>query len=210
MAYDLEEQEQIATLKSWWKDNGGIVLLVLTAIAIAVAGWRGWDWYQKTQSLAAGTYYDQLTKGMAANDPKAVRDASGALLENHARSLYASMGALASAKFLFDRNDLKAAKLQLQWVADKSPSAEFRDVARLRLAGVLMDEKAYDEALKVLDAKHAEPFAAQYALLKGDILVSKNQAAEAKAAYKLALEKGAKQSGTFRDGVQMRLDALGG
>jgi len=210
MAYDLEEQEQLATFKAWWNDNGSIVLMLITAIALAVAGWRGWGWYQQNQSLIAGTHYDQLAKGMAANDAKAVRDASGALLENHPGSLYASMGALASAKFLYDRNDLKAAKLQLQWVVEKSKAPEFRDIARLRLAGLLMDEKAYDEALKLLEAAHAEPFAAQYALLKGDILVAKDQAAEAKAAYKLALEKGAKHSGGFRDGVQMRLDALGG
>lgn len=210
MAYDLEEQEQLATLKSWWKDNGGVVLMLVTAIAIAVAGWRGWDWYQHHQSLTAGAHYDQLAKGVAANDAKAVRDAAGTLLENHPRSLYASMGALASAKFLYEKNDLKAAKLQLQWVVDKSPAAEFRDIARLRLAGVLMDEKAYDEALKLLEAKHAEPFAAQYALLKGDILVAKDQADAARAAYKLALDKAGKQGGAFREGVQMRLDALGG
>ncbi len=210
MAYDLEEQEKIATLKAWWKDNGNMVLMVIAAIAIAVAGWRGWAWHQHNQSLAAGGIYAQLSKGIAANDAKAVRDASGALIENHPRSLYASMGALASAKFLFDREDLKAAKLQLEWVAQKSPSAELRDIARLRLAGVLLDEKAHDEALKVLEAKHAASFEAQYALLRGDILVAKNQAEEAKAAYKLALEKSEKHGGDFRAGIQMRLDALGG
>ena len=147
----------------------------------------GWDWYQRNQSLQAGAVYEQLAKGVAAGDAKAVRDAAGTLLESYPGSLYASMGALASARFLFDRNDLKAAKLQLQWVVDRSKSEEFRDIARLRLAGVLMDEKAYDEALKLLEAKHADAFAAQYALLKGDLLVAKNQAAEAKVAYKLAL-----------------------
>ena len=210
MAYDLEEQEQLATLKAWWKDNGSIVLMSVTVIALALAGWRGWDWYTRTQAIQAGAVYEQLAKGVAASDAKVVRDSAGTLLENHSRSLYASMGALASAKFLFDRGDLKAAKLQLQWVLDKSPSDEFRDVARLRLAGLLMDEKAYDEALKLLEAKHAEAFAAQYAVLKGDLHAAKNQAAEAKAAYKLALEKAGTKSGTFREGVQMRLDALGG
>ena len=210
MAYDLEEQEQMATLKSWWNDHGSKVMMSIIVVALAVAGWRGWDWYQRNQAVEAGAVYEQLAKGVAAGDAKAVRDSAGTLLENYPGSLYASMGALASARFLFDRNDLKAAKLQLQWVVDRSKSDEFRDIARLRLAGVLMDEKAYDEALKLVEAKHAEAFAAQYAVLKGDLLVAKNQAAEAKAAYKFALEKAGKKSSGFRDSVQMRLDALGG
>jgi predicted negative regulator of RcsB-dependent stress response len=95
-------------------------------------------------------------------------------------------------------------------VVERSRSDDFRDLARLRLASVLLDEKAYDEALKLLDAPHAAAYDAQYAALKGDILVLKNQAAEAKAAYKLALEKAGKRDGAFQESVRMRLDALGG
>jgi predicted negative regulator of RcsB-dependent stress response len=74
---------------------------------------------------------------------------------------------------------------------------------------VLLDEKAHDEALKLLEAKPAAAYEAQYAALRGDILVAKNQAAEAKAAYKLALEK-AGNDGPFQESVRMRLEALGG
>ena len=130
------------------------------------------------------------------------------LIESYPRTLYASMGALLAARFYFDRNDLKSAKAQLQWVLDRAPSDELRDLARLRLAAVLLDEKAYDEALKLLEAKHA--FEAQYAALKGDLWVAKNQAAEARTAYKLALEKAGKQDAAFRESVRMRLEALGG
>ena len=151
------------------------------------------------------------TPCVAAGDAKAVRDATGSLFEGYGGSMYASMAALTAAKFNFERNDPKAAKLQLQWAVDKARTDEIRDLARLRLAGLLMDEKAYDEALKLLEAKHADAFAAQYALLKGDLLVAKNQSAEAKVAYKLALEKAdKKQGGAFKESVQVRLDALGG
>ncbi len=83
-------------------------------------------------------------------------------------------------------------------------------LARLRLAGVLLDEKAYDEALALLAQKHAAPMEAQYAALKGDVLVAKNSRDDARAAYRLALEKTDSRSGAFRASVQLRLDALGG
>jgi predicted negative regulator of RcsB-dependent stress response len=210
MALDLEEQEQLATLKGWWKDNGNLVLGLITAIAVGFSGWQGWQWYQRTQAFEASTLYETLSKATQGGDAKGVRDAAGALVENYPRTLYASMGALASARFHFDRNDVKAAKAQLQWVIERSKFDDLRDIARLRLAALLLDEKSYDEALKQLEAPHGEPFVAQFAALKGDALVAKAQTAEAKTAYRLALEKADKSNETFRTGVQLRLDALGG
>ena len=210
MAYDLEEQEQLATLKAWWKDNGAKVVALLLAVAIGAAGWQAWRSWNANQSQQAVALYDSLVRAVQAGDAKALRDAGGTLLESFPRTLYASMGALASARFHFERADLKNAKTQLQWVVERSPSDELRDLARLRLAGVLLDDKAYDEALKLLEAQHAAPLAAQYAALKGDLLVAKQQPAEAKAAYKLALEKTDERNVPFRASVQLRLDALGG
>ena len=210
MALDLEEQEQVAELKAWWEQHGALVMAVLLAVAVGFAGWQGWSWYQREQSAQAAVLYDTVSKAVQVGDAKAMRDASGALVEKFPRTLYASMGALSAARFYHDRNDAKSAKAQLQWVLERSPSDDFRDLARLRLAAVLMDEKAYDEALKRLDEKHAPAYDAQYAALKGDVLMAKNQPADAKAAYKLALEKSDKQEPQFRESVRMRLDALGG
>lgn len=210
MALDLEEQEQVEELKAWWKQHGGLIGAVVLAAAVAFAGWQGWRWYQVSQSTQASVLYDTVTKAAQANDAKALRDATGTLVESYPRTLYASMGALVAARYYFDRNDLKTAKAQLKWVRDHSPSDDFKDLARLRLAAVLLDEKAYDEALKLLEAKPAEAYEAQYAAMRGDILLAKNQAAEARAAYKLALEKSDKKDGGFQESVRMRLEALGG
>ena len=210
MALDLEEQEQVASLKAWWNDNGNLVLSLIAAVAIGAAGWQGWHWYQRSQAAEANSIYEQLAKGTQSGDAKVVRDAAGALAENYSRTLYASLAALVSARFHYDRKDVKSAKAALQWVIERSPFDDLRDIARLRLAALLLDEKAYDEALKILDAKHGDAFVAQFAAMKGDVLAAKAQTAEAKAAYRLALEKADKSSESFRSGVQLRLDALGG
>jgi predicted negative regulator of RcsB-dependent stress response len=207
---DLEEQEQLDALKAWWKQYGNLVLLAVIAAAIAVAGWNGWNWYQRNQAAQASALYDALAKAMGAGDAKALRDAGGALTEGHPRTLYASMGALAAARFHFDRGELKNAKAQLEWVIERSPSEEYRQIARLRLAHVLLDEKAYDEALRQLEAKPLEAYAAQVAALRGDVLLAQGRRDDAKAAYRLALDKAGSLGGAFRDGVQLRLDALGG
>ena len=211
MAYDLEEQEQLASLKAWWKDNGTLVLATVAAAAVAFAGWRAWQAWQDGRAREAATAYEALLKGIVAGDAKVVRDSGGALAEGHPKSLYASMGALATARFYLERGDLKNAKAQLQWVLERTPSEEFRDLARLRLAAVLLDEKAHDEALKLLEAKHAPALAGQYAALRGDVLAAQKRIDEARAAYRLALEKSdPARHAAFRETVQIRLDALGG
>jgi predicted negative regulator of RcsB-dependent stress response len=207
---DLEEQEQLAELKAWWQQYGNLVLLTIIAAALVVAGWGGWRWHERQQAAQASALYETLSKAARTGDAKSLRDAGGALTEGYPRTLYASMGAMVAARFHADRGEAKSAKAQLQWVTERSPSEDFRELARLRLGALLIDEKAYDEALKLLEAKPAEAYAAQFAALQGDLLLAKNQPAEAKAAYKLALEKSGSGSGTFRDSVQMRLDALGG
>jgi predicted negative regulator of RcsB-dependent stress response len=210
---DLEEQEKLDALKAWWKDNARLILLAVVAAAVAVAGVNGWRWFQHRQSAEGARLYEALAKASREGDAKALREAGGTLAEQYPRTLYASMGALAAARFHFDRGELASAKAQLQWVIERSPSESFRDLARLRLAAVLLDEKALDEALKLLEEKPQEAYAGQYAALRGDLLVAKGRLQEARTAYQQALEKTDAASGAggaFRDSVQMRLDAIGG
>jgi predicted negative regulator of RcsB-dependent stress response len=210
MPLDLEEQEKVDELRAWWKQYGTLVSSAILVVALAAAAWSGWHWYQRGQAAEASMVYETLSKAVRENDAKAVRDAGGSLVESYPRTLYASMGALLSARFYFDRNDLKSAKAQLQWVVERSPSEEFRDLARLRLGAVLLDEKDYDAALKAAEAPRRAAFDAQFAALRGDILAAKNQSADAKAAYRLALEKAGKDERAFRESVRVRLEGLGG
>jgi predicted negative regulator of RcsB-dependent stress response len=210
MALDLEEQEQVAELKAWWNQWGSLVTATIVAACLTFAGWQGWRWYEGSQAAKAGALFESLANAAQAGDAKALRDAGGPLLENYPRTMYATMGALVSARFYFDRSALKNAAAQLEWAIEHGRTEDMRDLARLRLANVLLDEKSYDQALKLLDEKHGVAYDAEYAATKGDVLMAKNQAAEAKAAYRLALDKAGAGNSAFRESVRMRLEALGG
>lgn len=205
--YDLEEQEQLAELKAWWKENGGRISLAAILVAVGVTAWNGWSWYQRSQSAQAAALYDTLQKAARANDLKATRETSGSILENYPRTAYAPLAALVSAKVLFQAGDLKTARAQLQWVVEHAKSDEIRAIASLRLASVLLDDKEPDAALKVLEANPHPGFEALYAAERGDILMVQNKREEARAAYKTALEKA--ESGPLREGLRLKLEALG-
>jgi predicted negative regulator of RcsB-dependent stress response len=114
--YDLEEQEQIDTLKTWWKMYGNLVTGLVMAASLAVVGWQGWNWYQGGQSAKAAAIYGVLEQAAAA-DAQKVKAAAGELAEKFGRTAYASLGAMVAAKQSFDAGDLKTAKTQLIWVA---------------------------------------------------------------------------------------------
>ena len=60
MALDLEEQEQLAELKAWWKQYGNLLINVATAAAVVFIAWFGWNWYQRSQAGQASTVYAVL------------------------------------------------------------------------------------------------------------------------------------------------------
>jgi predicted negative regulator of RcsB-dependent stress response len=207
--YDLEEQEQIDSLKTWWKMYGNLVTSLVTAAALAVVGWQGWNWYQNNETAKAAAVFAALEQAVQAGDTQRIKAGAGELTEKFGRSGYAGLGALLAAKHSVDGGDLKTAKAQLGWVADNAKD-ELRDIARLRLGAVLLDEQAYDEALKQLEATPAPAFVARFLELKGDVLSAQGKVAEARAAYQSALDKATGDAAKpGRELLQQKLDSLG-
>ena len=63
--YDTEE-EQLEAIKRWWRENGvGVILGVVVGLG-ALAGWKGWTWYQNEQAMAASAIYDEVTTALDA------------------------------------------------------------------------------------------------------------------------------------------------
>jgi predicted negative regulator of RcsB-dependent stress response len=153
--------------------------------------------------------YSEVLKQVASNDPKRINDAAAAVVSKYASSAYAARAQMLAAQANIQARDIAQAKTQLQWVIDHAAEEGLRDAARLKLASLLLDEKSYDAALKLLDATHPDAFTGLYVDLKGDVLSAQGKTEEARAAYKLALDKTDAKS-AYRSLIQMKLDALGG
>ena len=206
MAFDLQEQEQIAELKAFWHDYGRHMALGL-GIAIAIfAGWKGWQGWQSHQSGQASALYAKLDA--AAGDASKVKAIADAIKHEYSRTAYAGRAALVSAQAAFAAKDLPAARTELVWVIEQGREASLRDAARIRLANVLMDEKKYDEALTQLKSAEDQGFGALYAETRGDVLALKGDAAGATDAYRQALAKLPKEAANYKF-VEIKLESLG-
>lgn len=206
---DLQEQEQVDAFKHWWKDNGKGVILALALVLVIFGAMKGWHAYKDKQASDAATLFAELSKQVGSNDPKRINDAAAAVMDKYASSAYAPRAALLAAQANIQAKDNAHAKTQLQWVIDHSGEAALKDVARLKLASLLLDEKNYADALALLNAPHPDSFAGLYADLKGDVLSAQGKSEEARTAYQQAFEKIDAKS-PYHSLIQMKLDALGG
>jgi predicted negative regulator of RcsB-dependent stress response len=207
--YDLDEQERLDELKAWWKRWGNLVMIGLTVVIAAGAGWRYWQNRTVTQSLEAAAVYEKLTQSLAANDAKGAREAGAMLIDQYKGTAYAPRAALLLAKLNAGARDFKSAQAQLEWAASNSKEPAVKDLAHLRLAGVQLDQKQYDAALKTLSGTHSDAFAFRFHDLRGDVLLAQGKQADARAAYQAAFGK-MQEDNPYRNIVELKLDALGG
>ena len=207
--YDLEEQDQLEDLKAWWKQWGNTIAGIVIAVCVGVIGVQGWRWWSQQQAEKGSVLYNAVSAAARANDVAKAKDAMAQLADKYGGTAYAPRAALIVAATLYDAGDKAGAKAQLAAVIDRDSEDELKQIARLRLASMLFDDKQYDEALRTLDAKHDDAFAGIYADMRGDILAAAGRNAEARAAYQNALVRLDPKS-PYRSYVQVKLDAQGG
>lgn len=184
--YDLEEQEQIASLKAWWARNGGLVTVVAVVLALAAVGWQGWQRYQNNRAQEAVIAFSALQNAVQSRDAGRINTALSQLQDKYRSSIYSQLGVLLSARTLADMGEKNTAKEQLLWLVQNGKE-EYRDLACLRAASLLLDEGAYDAAMEQL-GKPGPGFEIRFAEMRGDILAAQNKTKDAKAAYTQALE----------------------
>ncbi len=206
--YDLEEQEQIAALKAFWKEYGRLVIAGVSAFVIGVAGVQGWRYYQRTTAEQASGLYAKLEDAVNKGDANEIRAMGTEIQSRFGSTAYASMAALVMAKTEYEDGKVESAAKQLEWALEHAKSEDVRAIARLRLAAVMLDQNKHEQAIKLLDAPVTDAFTPLYSDLRGDILVGQGKVAEARAAYQQALDKSPPAS-TWRSIVQLKLDALG-
>lgn len=204
---DLQEQEQLDDLKAFWKRHGNLITWALTAALLAFAAWNGWNWYQRGQATQAAAMFDELDKAASAGDADKAGRIFNDMKGSHAKATFTQQGALLAARVQFDKGQTDAAKASLGWLADNAAEDGYRAVARLRLAGLLLDAKDYPGALKTLDGATAKEFAGLVADRRGDVLLAQGKKDEARSAYQTAY-KDLDEKIDYRRLVEAKLTAL--
>jgi predicted negative regulator of RcsB-dependent stress response len=204
---DLQEQEQLESLKAFWKQYGNLITWTLILALGAFSAWNGWIWYQRDQGFKAGAMFEELDRAVDEGAPERAARVFADLRERFPRTAWTQHGGLAAARVQFDAGDAEGAQASLRWVAENGAEPELATIARLRLAGLLIDAGQHDEALQWLSTGIAPAFEALAADRRGDALMAQDKLEEARSAYQQAH---AAMSDTldYRRVVEAKLTAL--
>lgn len=204
---DLQEQEQLDALKAFWGQYGNLITWSLTAVLAAFAAWNGWNWWQAQQGAKAAALFDELDRAVQVADVDQASRAFADMKERFSGAVATQQAGLLAARVQMDKGLADTAQASLAWVAEhgNEPHAA---VARLRLASLLIDKKAYDEALKQLDGISAAEFLALAQDRRGDVLKAQGKGAEAVAAWRKAWDA-LPASDEYRRVVEAKLTAEG-
>ncbi|HEY6511738.1 MAG TPA: tetratricopeptide repeat protein [Burkholderiaceae bacterium] len=205
---DLQEQEQVDALKSFWQQYGNLITWALVAALLVYAGITGWQWWQREQSTHASAMFDEFERALNAADLDKTARVFGDLKERYPRTAYAQQAGMLAAKLQFDKGKAEDARASLTWVIEHGVESDYQSLGRLRLAALLLETKQYDEAHHQLDAVPAGPYAALAADRRGDVLLAQGKKDDARAAYQQAF-KSMDDKVEYRRLVDAKLTALG-
>lgn len=205
---DLEEQEQLDQLKHFWKQYGNAITWALILVLGAFASWNFYQYWQRSQATQAAAMYDEVERVVKAADASKIDRAFIDMKDRFASTTYAQQAGLLVAKQYYSAGNVEAAKAALDWVANKSSDPGYQAIAKLRLAGILMESKAFDAALKQLSGSFPSNFDGLVADRKGDILLLQGKKKEALVEYEKAF-KNFDERTEYRRLVEVKLNSLG-
>jgi predicted negative regulator of RcsB-dependent stress response len=202
----LNEDEQLEALKRWWKENGKAVIGGAVLGLAVVGGWQGWQHYSTAQAERASAYFEQFTQAARGDDLAVARQQGERLLQEFENSTYAVLTALELAGIDYQQGQADSAVARLRWALAHADDRGLEQLARLRLARLLLDTDDLDGAAQLADNKAEAAFAGDFAALRGDIARARGDAASARSAYQEALGHGVANP----ELLEMKLREVGG
>ncbi|MEO6973900.1 MAG: tetratricopeptide repeat protein [Rhodoferax sp.] len=205
---NLEEQEQLDQVKHLWKKYGDLITWTLLIVVGAMAAWNGYQYWARGQAAKASVLFDAVERAAQSGDMVMLERTFADMKDRYGSTTYAQQSGLLAAKVMDEKGNIDGAKAALAWVADKASDEGYQSIAKLRLAAVLMESKAYDDARKQLSGSFPTEFQPLVADRLGDIDVLQGKKADAVAQYSKAY-KGFEVGSQYRRVVEVKLNALG-
>lgn len=183
----LSDLEQKQMVKAWVKEYGYYILFSVVFFLAANFGWRYWQQQKITKIESATFMYSQMMEASEEDRKEEANLYAEKLIKDYSDSIYASFASLMLAKDYAEKDNLESAEEKLRFVIKNSPAADIEDLARFRLARILIDMKEPQKALDLLPADYDGVFVVEYSEVRGDAFSALDKKEDAEKEYKNAM-----------------------
>lgn len=204
----LTDDEQLENVKAWFATNGTWLVGGVVLGAAILFGWRWYDGHRNVVALKAAERFSEMNAAMDKADRSKVKALASDIRKDYGDTPYADQADLMLARLAVDSGELANSVDPLTRVMNGSKDDDLRNIARLRLARVLIDQKKPDEALNLLATQPGGAFGARMHEVRGDALLTKNDVKGAIKEYQQALAM-ADARGVERGLLELKLTDLG-
>lgn len=201
------DKEQIQMLSDWWKTYGRSIVIAIILGLMIVFGWRYWIQYKENYRSQASNLYRSLFSAVLSKQAVVMNDQLNQLKAKYSRTPYASMGAMLVARSDVESHDLAKALTELNWVVENSKANSLRQLARLSAGQILLSQKHYPEAEKILQTVDDKTFQALINNLLGQVYLAEGDSVKAKQFFQSA-KAGFQAAGINDMLIEMQLSAI--
>lgn len=181
------DDDEVETVKRWWREYGRSIVVGVTLGLLAMAGFRAWLGYQEERSQSASLAYTRVLEALNADDRAQVLEHGRVVVDEYSGTPYADLARFAMARVRVEEGGAAEAAELLRSVVANGATEALRQLARLRLAQALLAAGQAEQALSVLAEGEPGSFAARYAAVRGDIHAAQGRTAEAHEEYGQAI-----------------------
>jgi predicted negative regulator of RcsB-dependent stress response len=184
--YQTEEQ-QVESIKGFWKENG---TAVIAGLVLGFAGFIGFNYYKDAQlanEVETSDAYQTVMESAGKNEKLFSTSANKFITENKDSS-YVSLTAFALAKEAATHKDWPQVAKHLTTAIESATNQGVKAIASVRLARVQIQLEQYTEALATLSVTLPESFKGAVEETKGDAYFKQGKTELARNAYQVALD----------------------
>jgi hypothetical protein len=147
---EVDEEVRREQLKKLWDKYSVLIVALAVLIVAGVGGWRGYQYLEAKKAAEAGDAFDKAVE-LADQGKHSEAETAFSDLAGKTTSGYRMLARFRAAAEAAARDPQAAAKLFDDIAADRSVASDFRDLARIKAAGLVVDSAGYQDMVQRLE-----------------------------------------------------------
>lgn len=147
---EVDEEIRRERLKQLWQRYGNLIIAACVLVVVAVAGWRGYEWWQAKQAARAGAAFESAVT-LAESGKSQEAEAAFAKLAADGTASYRVLAQLRDAAEKAHTDKKAAVAAYDQIAADNGAGRVIQDLAAVRAGFLLVDTAPYADVRQRLE-----------------------------------------------------------